>query len=67
MYLCWWDDNPKKTQAAKIQEAVTAYRAKFGTEPTEILVNEAELVEVAGLNILVSPFIRKSTIWVGVA
>lgn len=67
MYLCWFDDNPKKTQAQKIQEACAAYRAKFGAEPTEVLVSEGETVD--GLPIPVRPvsYIRKSTIWVGVA
>ena len=40
MYLGWFDDNPKKTSALKIQEAIFAYTERFKTQPNVVLVKE---------------------------
>ncbi len=42
LYLEWYEDSPKKPVPQRLAEAAAAYRAKFGTSPTTILVNAAD-------------------------
>lgn len=65
MYLGWVDLDPKKTTEQKIAEACAAFTARFGTRPTVILVNEAERVTVAGVDIRSEGYIRRNNYWVG--
>lgn len=64
-YFGWFDDNPKKTTAQKIDEAIAAYIARYQVSPTIVLVNEAERVEVKGMDVRSESYIRKSNFWVG--
>ncbi len=65
MYLGWFDDNPKKTTALKIQEAIFAYTERFKTQPNVVLVNEADCAEVNGIAVRSAVFIRRNNFWVG--
>jgi hypothetical protein len=65
MYLGWFDDNPKKTTAMKIAEAIDAYHQRFHTAPNVVLVNEAEKIDVAGVNVRSETYIRRNNFWVG--
>ena len=64
-YLGWFDDSPKKTAAFKIGEAVAADVQRFQHQPNIVLVNEADLVAVAGVQIRQERFIRPGNFWVG--
>lgn len=64
-YLLWYCDNPKKPPAQKIAEAMHAYTARFHASPTVVLCNEAELCEVAGVEVRSEGYVRKSNFWIG--
>jgi hypothetical protein len=66
LFLMWYDDNPKLTVAMKIEDAIGAYRNRFrGTAPTLVLVNEADVIEVAGVQVRGVTTVRRNTVWVG--
>jgi len=41
--LLWFDNNPSRELAAKVQDAAGRYREKFGAVPTTCYVNEGAL------------------------
>lgn len=43
MYFVWYDDNPKKTVGAKIDEAVLRYKQRYGRSPDICMLNDAVL------------------------
>ena len=66
MYLGWFDDNPKKAATDKAWEAIAAYRERFGSAPTVILVNEADKdIEIGGIVVRTETYIRRNNFWVG--
>jgi hypothetical protein len=65
MYLAWFDDNPKKAVELKIEEAVEAYFHRFHRRPNVVLVNEADMAEVSGVQVRSESFIRRYNFWVG--
>jgi hypothetical protein len=65
MYYGWFDDNPKKTAAFKIEEAIEAYVRRFGKRPNLVLVNEFDVADVKGVAVRPESFIRRNNFWVG--
>jgi hypothetical protein len=65
MYLLWHDDDTKRPTAQKIVQAIQAYAERFGREPSVVLVNEADLVEVPGVEVRAENYVRKNNFWVG--
>lgn len=66
MFLGWFDDSPKKSAAAKIEEAIAAYVERFKVRPTLVLVNEADrAVEVKGVTVRIPGYIRVNNFWLG--
>jgi hypothetical protein len=71
MYFVWYDDNPKKAVAAKIDEAVLRYKQKFGKSPSICKLNEKtqskELVEgqIAGVKVQSAKNIPQNYFWIG--
>lgn len=65
MYLWWFDDNPKKTAANKIEEAVAAYVERSRTRPNVVLVNEADQIDIQGITVRSESYIRRNNFWVG--
>lgn len=41
--LLWFDNDPQRTLAAKVEDAARRYREKFGNAPDTCYVNQAEL------------------------
>ena len=41
--LLWYDNDPKRSLAMKVDQAATHYRAKFGRKPTVCYLNEVDL------------------------
>ena len=65
-YLGWFDDNPKRPTAQKIDDAIAAYVERFKTRPSVVLVNAAELVARAdGITVRAETYIRRNNYWVG--
>jgi hypothetical protein len=70
MYFVWYDDNPKKTVTAKIDEAVLRYKQKFGKQPNVCKVNEKLLGEetntgVAGVKVESAKNVPQNYFWIG--
>lgn len=65
MYYGWFDDNPKKTTALKIEEAIAAYVHRFKVRPNVVLVNEGDRADVKGVVVRVESYIRRNNFWVG--
>ncbi|MBK9713692.1 MAG: hypothetical protein IPO81_20690 [Kouleothrix sp.] len=65
MYLGWYDDNPKKSVALKIEEAIDAYVDRFKARPNVVLVNEADRAEIKGVLVRSEGYIRRNNFWVG--
>ena len=66
MYLGWFDDNPKKSAAAKIAEAAGAYEARNGFAPNVALVSADDAgAQVAGVTVHAQGYIRRNNYWVG--
>lgn len=65
-FLVWYDDNPKITVTQKIEAAIAAYGHRFrGVQPTLVLVNEAEVTELQGVEVRSATNVRRHTYWVG--
>lgn len=74
MYFVWYDDNPKKSVNAKIDEAVLKYKQKFGKDPSICKLNEnmqpqnsevSSLDEVAGVKVLRAKNVPQNYFWIG--
>lgn len=73
MYFVWYDDNPKKTVNAKIDEAVLRYKQKFGKAPSICKLNEKMQGEdvnlsenqVAGVKVQPAKNIPQNYFWIG--
>lgn len=66
LYLGWFDDSPKKTTATKIDEAIAAYVARFQARPTVVLVNDADRVDIVGVDVRSESYIRRNNFWIGI-
>ncbi len=68
--LLWFDNDPRRKLADKIDRAATRYRAKFGCQPTTCYVNAAELEdqiqEVNGIRLQAVGNILRHHFWIGV-
>ncbi len=55
--LLWFDDDPKRSLADKIEEAARRYREKFGIDPDTCYVNPSTLGDgkVNGTRVRVVP------------
>jgi hypothetical protein len=66
LFLMWYDDNPKLPVAQKIEDAIGVYRNRFnGVAPTLVLVNEEDVIEVAGVEVRGVTTVRRNMVWVG--
>lgn len=65
MYLGWFDDTPKKSTRAKIEEAVAAYIDRFKTKPNVVIVNEVDRMDVDGVLVRSEHYMVRNNFWVG--
>lgn len=68
MYFVWYDDNPQKAVATKIDEAVGRFKKHYGSNPKICMLNEAVAVadyEVAGLQLMSTKNVPQNYFWVG--
>jgi hypothetical protein len=66
--MLWFDDDPKRDLATKIQQASDYYRGKYGHKPTTCHLNA--LVgrtpdQIGGLSIILSPLVLPDHLWIG--
>lgn len=67
--LMWYDDDPRKTLDAKIEQAAARYREKYGRAPNACFVNPAQTGSTGGseaLRVVARPTIRLNYLWIGV-
>jgi hypothetical protein len=72
--LLWYDDNPKRDLAEKVERAVRRYRQKFGTPANVCYVHPSTLAgtallegvwEVDGVCVAPLPSVLRHHFWVG--
>ncbi len=68
--LLWFDNDPKRPLAAKIDEAARRYAEKFGRAPNTCFVNpaalEKEVVQLEQLRVIGAHNILPNHFWLGV-
>lgn len=68
--LLWFDNDPNRKLADKINQAVTRYQVKFGHRPTTCYVNNLDLTgqldEVNGVRLRPVADVRRHHFWIGV-
>jgi hypothetical protein len=66
--MMWFDNDPKKTLAAKILEAAGHYRAKYGQIPDTVIVNPVMLVgqQYDPQHVKALRWILPGHLWIGV-
>ena len=64
--LLWYDAEPKRPAAQKIDDAVTRYRERFGRAPNCCHVHPDTVVPHASVQVVANPRILPHYYWVGV-
>jgi hypothetical protein len=65
LFFVWYDDTPKKLVVDKIHEAIAAYVTRFATNPSLVLVNAIDNIEMADVLVRVERTVQPNTFWVG--
>jgi hypothetical protein len=65
LYLVWYDPDTQRPVSEKIQDASTAYTRRFSTTPNLVLVNVADLIELAEIEVRSERTIQPHHFWVG--
>ena len=70
LFLMWYDDSPKHTLAQKVADAHQTYLARFGTAPTLVRINPADVSETFQASacpcpIELAPTVLRNTVWIG--
>jgi hypothetical protein len=63
LYFVWYDDSPKKLATDKLREAIVAYAERFKTSPNLVLVNTADMLELAGVVVRSERTVQPNTFW----
>ncbi len=68
--LLWFDNNPKRKLADKVNRAAIRYEEKFSRRPTICYLNTADLDdktdEVEGIRLRSVPNVLRNHLWIGV-
>jgi hypothetical protein len=65
LFFVWYDDSPKKLVADKIEEAITAYVARFARRPSLVLVNVADHMELPHVLVRSERTVQPNSFWLG--
>jgi hypothetical protein len=65
LYFVWYDDSPKKLVAEKIQEAIAAYVTRFAIQPSLLLVNAVDHMELSNVLVRAERTVQPNTFWLG--
>ncbi len=72
MYFVWYDDNPKKTIGAKIDEAVLRYKQHYGRTPSVCMLNDTvpsadyePAMQSVGVRVMGAKNVPQNYFWVG--
>jgi hypothetical protein len=68
--LLWFDNDPNRKLADKINRAVTRYQVRFGRRPTTCYINykefDGQTEEINGVRLRPVADVRRHHFWVGV-
>lgn len=68
--LLWFDNDPARKLADKVNRAATRYQVRFGRRPTICYVNnqdfDGQLEEIQGVRLRPATDVRRHHFWVGV-
>lgn len=65
LYLVWYDADVRRTVGEKIQDALAAYARRFSVAANLVLVNSADLTEVAAIEVRSERTVQPNHFWVG--
>jgi len=65
LFLVWYDTDAGRPLAEKVQAALGAYSQRFKEAPNLVLVNEVDLVTVAGIEVRGVRTVQPNHFWVG--
>jgi hypothetical protein len=65
LYLVWYDADARRTVGEKIQDASAAYVRRFSAAPNLVLVNIADVTELAALEVRAERTVQPHHFWVG--
>ena len=65
LYFVWYDDSAKKPVVEKIQEAIAAYVTRFAIQPSLLLVNAADHMELTDMLVRSERTVQPNTFWLG--
>jgi hypothetical protein len=65
-YFVWYDETSHKSIAQKIQDAITAYSARFSEEPPLILVNTNDQADMGLIDVRCEPTVQRNTFWLAI-
>ncbi len=72
MYFVWYDDNPKKTIGAKLDEAILRYKEHYGQNPKVCMLNDTvpmaayeNFAETAHVQVMPAKNVPQNYFWVG--
>lgn len=65
LYLVWYDADSRRTAGEKIQDASAAYAKRFSAAPNVVLVNIADVTELADMEIRAERTVQPHNFWVG--
>jgi len=65
LFFVWYDDSPKKLVADKIEDAITAYVARFARRPSLVLVNLADHMELPDMLVRTERTVQPNSFWLG--
>jgi hypothetical protein len=65
LYLVWYDADARRTVGEKIQDASAAYARRFSVAPNLVLVNIAEVTELAEIEVRAERTVQPHHFWVG--
>jgi hypothetical protein len=63
LFFVWYDDSPKKLTLDKLQDAIAAYVERFKVAPSLVLVNAADMLEVASMVVRSERTVQPNTFW----
>jgi hypothetical protein len=68
--LLWFDNDPKRNLADKIERAATRYQSKFNRNPTICYLNQADfddkLEQVQGIDLRTATNVLRHHLWIGI-
>lgn len=65
LYLVWYDADARRTVGEKIQDALAAYTRRFSAAPNLVLVNIADMITLAEIEVRSERTVQPHNFWVG--